>query len=616
MKKENSSFGVVCLFFLFSSTNTAQITQQWASTFGGLSPYLIQTDINENVVVSGGSGGGNTVVVKYSSTGNFLWASPYDGRSGSDIVKSMAVDGNGNIYLSVESNGSSSIAFATIKYKPDGSTVWIKEYTAHDTSTVPQCMVMDKDAILYITGRINNYSGFVFGNNSSDLLTIKYDSLGNLLWAERYNDATSANSYESGNHILADEGANVYITGETASTTGGISDIITIKYDSGGNQLWANNYSGTGGVSSDKGWRLGIDGNKNVYVLGQSVLNTNSDPPVLIKYSANGVLQWTLSVNNGTSISMPSNNIVTDNEGNSYVYGTGNLVKYNTLGVQQWVAQNVGGYSGYYNNVSPVYSEAMFLDHCGNIFIAGNKQKSTSPATVMAVSKYSNEGDLLWSDFSDPPPSVYSNDNGFGVIADEKGSIYATGYVSATTDSTTSWTVKYSPPAFNVDFTYEKNCTNAKIVFNGSEDTSIDSWTWNFGDNTSDTLQSSSHIFTTNSTYSVSLTAFKNDCTGSSITKIITGENNSSDIEMPNIFSPNGDGKNDTFRILNPDAPVSEIKVFDRWGKVVFAETNFGDWDGNYKGQPVSEGVYYYTMNYEGCTVASENKTGRFTLFR
>ena len=70
---------------------------------------------------------------------------------------------------------------------------------------------------------------------------------------------------------------------------------------------------------------------------------------------------------------------------------------------------------------------------------------------------------------------------------------------------------------------------------------------------------------------------------------------------LPNIFTPNGDGKNDVLKPF-PYTSVREInlKIFDRWGKAVF-ETNEPDinWDGKDKttNQPCSDGVYFYVCD-------------------
>lgn len=70
---------------------------------------------------------------------------------------------------------------------------------------------------------------------------------------------------------------------------------------------------------------------------------------------------------------------------------------------------------------------------------------------------------------------------------------------------------------------------------------------------------------------------------------------------FPNVFTPNGDGVNDYFRITKPETlpclEDMEIRIFNRWGMMVYhnSGSQFG-WDGTYDGADVSEGVYFFTV--------------------
>ena len=68
---------------------------------------------------------------------------------------------------------------------------------------------------------------------------------------------------------------------------------------------------------------------------------------------------------------------------------------------------------------------------------------------------------------------------------------------------------------------------------------------------------------------------------------------------MPNAFTPNGDGRNDTYGISNPYAiaDLISLEIFDRWGGRVFMTTNsMEQWDGNFKGSPMNPGVLLYKI--------------------
>ncbi|MFN4234347.1 MAG: gliding motility-associated C-terminal domain-containing protein [Bacteroidia bacterium] len=73
---------------------------------------------------------------------------------------------------------------------------------------------------------------------------------------------------------------------------------------------------------------------------------------------------------------------------------------------------------------------------------------------------------------------------------------------------------------------------------------------------------------------------------------------NCSYIQAPNIFTPNGDGMNDYFRIIGRDIENLEVEIFDRWGNLIYNYNSpEGYWDGTSIRikRLVSEGVYYYT---------------------
>lgn len=73
-------------------------------------------------------------------------------------------------------------------------------------------------------------------------------------------------------------------------------------------------------------------------------------------------------------------------------------------------------------------------------------------------------------------------------------------------------------------------------------------------------------------------------------------------LEIPNTFSPNGDGINDTWDILGIDEfPDCNIQIFTRWGQLVYQTTGYSKekrWDGNSKsGREMATGAYFYVIN-------------------
>ena len=77
------------------------------------------------------------------------------------------------------------------------------------------------------------------------------------------------------------------------------------------------------------------------------------------------------------------------------------------------------------------------------------------------------------------------------------------------------------------------------------------------------------------------------------------------DVRVANAFSPNNDGKNDTWNIYNIQAyPNADIKVFNRWGAAVYDKVGYGTpWDGtNGKGDKLPLGAYYYVIDLNNNT--------------
>lgn len=72
-------------------------------------------------------------------------------------------------------------------------------------------------------------------------------------------------------------------------------------------------------------------------------------------------------------------------------------------------------------------------------------------------------------------------------------------------------------------------------------------------------------------------------------------------LKMPNAFTPNGDGKNDVFRIPGSNSQkIISFSIFDRWGQLVFRTTNSNSgWDGSFHSQAQPIGTYVWDIQYE-----------------
>jgi gliding motility-associated-like protein len=85
------------------------------------------------------------------------------------------------------------------------------------------------------------------------------------------------------------------------------------------------------------------------------------------------------------------------------------------------------------------------------------------------------------------------------------------------------------------------------------------------------------------------------------------------ELYVPTAFSPDGDGKNDFFQVFGQEITEFDIKIFDRWGEIIYHSTNYRfNWDGTYKGQIVPIGTYPYVITWSGVTFEEETVSKTF----
>ncbi|WP_207495242.1 PKD domain-containing protein [Aridibaculum aurantiacum] len=102
------------------------------------------------------------------------------------------------------------------------------------------------------------------------------------------------------------------------------------------------------------------------------------------------------------------------------------------------------------------------------------------------------------------------------------------------------------------------------------------------------------------------------NCTGEDTVRITVLK----PLNVPNAFSPNGDGINDTWLIPNlADYPGSVLEVYDRYGRVVYRTIGYtSGWNGSFNGQPLAVGTYYYIIDLK--QPGYQPITGSVTILR
>lgn len=142
--------------------------------------------------------------------------------------------------------------------------------------------------------------------------------------------------------------------------------------------------------------------------------------------------------------------------------------------------------------------------------------------------------------------------------------------------------------------------------------------TWDFGNGQTSTNNTPSAFYENPGKYLVALVA-QNEmgCIDTALYLIEAGCGKG-DFYIPNTFTPNGDGLNETFKVIGGSC-VTQFKgtVFDRWGTELFNWKNIEDtWDGNYRGKQVEIGVYNYIITYTLYTGKVLTRTGHIAIIR
>lgn len=156
------------------------------------------------------------------------------------------------------------------------------------------------------------------------------------------------------------------------------------------------------------------------------------------------------------------------------------------------------------------------------------------------------------------------------------------------------------------------------VNFINNSSANATSYSWNFGDGNTSLSTSASNTFQTPGTYTTTLTvANLNGCSDSYSVTIVVLEQ-ASFLEMPNVFTPNGDSKNDTFTAISSGLGEFDCSIFDRWGiKINEIKTSKDGWDGRtMAGIAVNDGTYFYIVKAKGLDEKEYNLQGFVQLIR
>ncbi|MFC1890303.1 SBBP repeat-containing protein [Thermodesulfobacteriota bacterium] len=398
------------------------------------------------------------------------WVALYDGsEEWHDVALAVAVDGQGNVYVTGETFGADTNRdYTTVKYDSDGSELWVARYDGPDHhGDRVKALAVDDDGNVYVTG-MSDARGHP--EYSYDYATVKYDRDGNECWAARYNGPADESDHAWA--LAADDHGNVYVTGSSYGVGTGV-DCATIKYDADGNEAWVARYNGPDN-DHEGAYAVAVDDNGFVYVTG-GTMQTMQDF-LTIKYDPEGNLLWKACYDSPYHGSDFAHSLAVDDSGNVLVTGNSDgleygeygferdfaTVKYDSDGNRLW-ARRFNGIaftpSGLDNARDQVYE--VVVDHAGNVYVTGASVAWSVYWYEIVVGyvtiKYDPDGNRLWKVRKPGAFSYRVTDPEFPdahVALDDQGNLYWAGVVDIPNGSGAPATIKYDPDGNKLWETY------------------------------------------------------------------------------------------------------------------------------------------------------------------
>jgi hypothetical protein len=397
-----------------------------------------------NVIVTGFSratgGFDDFATISYSSAGVPIWTNLYNGPENYvDTPAAVAVDNGGNVFVagySLSSNGVNS--YVTIAYSGAGLPLWTNRYAGlADSGGSATAMAVDTNGNVFVTG-------FAAGSSSTGYGTIAYSGAGVPLWTNLY--AGSGNGGEA--HAVAVGGGRVIVTGASVGNSN-FFDFATVAYSnsSTGELLWTNHYDGPGN-NADGALAMAVDSIGNVFVTGFSRGTNGYDDYATIGYSGTGVPLWTNRYHGPITNSYDqATAVAVDSIGNAFVTGISDdtngtayaTIAYSGAGMPLWTNRYNGPGAG-------SVAAAVAVDGSNNVIVTGYSYGTNGTADYATIA-YSGAGVSLWTnryngpiDLDDQPKTKSS----LAIAPD--GSIYVTGGSVGSANTFPDFaTVKYEP---------------------------------------------------------------------------------------------------------------------------------------------------------------------------
>jgi len=245
------------------------------------------------------------LVIKTDAGGNPLWARTF-GDNYQDIARCAVVTGDGGILVVGDGNNLSSglglSDLVVLKLDNSGNLLWEKAFGgtgyeyAHGVTRTP-------DNGFLVVGRT--------WNNDYDFLALKIDSEGNRQWATRIGGGLA----DTGWSVTETADGGYAMAGATRSFGSGFSDLMVAKLDAGGNFLWARVF---GGTNYDEAKAVTGTPDGGVMVAARTRSFTSNTELLLMKLDASGNMEWAKDF---STTSIIPRSIISTADGNYMVAG-------------------------------------------------------------------------------------------------------------------------------------------------------------------------------------------------------------------------------------------------------------------------------------------------------
>lgn len=237
-----------------------------------------------------------------------------------------------------------------------------------------------------------------------------------------------------------------------------------------------------------------------------------------------------------------------------------------------------------------------------------------SPSVTLGATSTATNVSYSWT--TSGSGTLLSGSGSASPIAGSAGS-YVVTVTDNTNGCTNTATVNVTTTSINAAFTANPTSGTSPLLVNFSNQTAGvgNIYSWNFADDNNNTssLTNPDHTYNTTGTYIVTLTVTDPSglCSSTATLSIEVFDNSS--IIVPNVFTPNGDTKNDVFKITTTGIKDLNCDIFNRWGTKV---ANISGVNGIWDGSNVNDGTFFYILTATGFDGKEYKQQGYINVFK